>query len=287
MTLLEPSDLTLDPSIGQQHSSLRPTSAQYSIPRGPRLPESCAETPGPTTYDVCSAVRSAAPVIGKAPLDSYLKPYPYPDVQDDEDVGIPDSSKLRYPASARAVFGTEQRDAELTNANLLRVSPEAGLGQQSPGFVYTPSDRKTRPRSAPSYTMRARGHRSSQPQEKPGSTPEKYQPQPSMGAQIQSKRRTARASSFGRASRFAESKPVGGELTAECKSVGSAFGGDNVGKHRRPTSATFGEAKRDDNARMRPCHDSAGYPGACRAPPRMPHPPVAPRKELIRYGSRY
>eukprot|EP00747_Dinoflagellata_sp_TGD_P200443 gnl/TRDRNA2_/TRDRNA2_73853_c0_seq1.p1 gnl/TRDRNA2_/TRDRNA2_73853_c0~~gnl/TRDRNA2_/TRDRNA2_73853_c0_seq1.p1 ORF type:complete len:312 (+),score=21.89 gnl/TRDRNA2_/TRDRNA2_73853_c0_seq1:85-1020(+) len=280
-------------SIGLQKNSLRPSSARYSIPRAPRKYLDEPEvSPGPI-YD-CRTVKEEgrSTVIGTGPQITYLKPYPYQDMTDSPDAKIPDNAELRFRAAPRATFGYEERAGKVLRGDLARVSPEHSLGVESPGFVYNPDDRKVRPRSAPSYTMRGRGGPEAGNSRGGGASsrtatpskvaPNSYRHEAALGKQIDSRRKTARSSSFSRAERFPAPKQSTGDLTAECVSVDSSFGRQRVAGRNSAPSAAFGYATRAGEARRPPVCIAADRPASARmGPPRMPHPPLSSRQEQI------
>jgi hypothetical protein len=195
---------------------------------------------------------------------------------------VPDSGALKYNVPPRTVFGKGgTRDGKATDFDTLRASPQHGYGEESPGIAYYPDDKRTRPRSAPSYTIRSRRGSSCSANQ---STPTKVAPnsypgaaERSIGVQRNSKHRTARSSSFSRSERFPAPKQANGSLTEECKPIESSFGDQRVGKKSSGYNATFGNAARTTaQAGSRPT--SANL--------KIPHPPLlATRQELIRFGS--
>merc|ERR1740133_825678 len=73
----------------------------------------------------------------------------------DEYTTIPDSARLRFCNPPRTPFGNASRMGKVMDTEYMKSCPEAGYGESSPGFVYTPDDRKVRPGSAPSYSIRS------------------------------------------------------------------------------------------------------------------------------------
>lgn len=289
-----------EPSLGQQRSSMRPSSARYSFGRGaPRGDNSvCRESPGPAVYSTAQAqaIAAAAPAafFGTAPQIQSYRPYPYPNIDDCSPVKV----DCVLPSSKRAVFGREERGAEVTDPDLVRRCPETKYGKDGPGFVYNPDYRSTcsgssrsgrpRPLSAPSYSMRGRAASSQQERAQPSAAPNSYESEAALGVQRDSRRKTGRASSFGRAERFAPPREAEGQLTAECLSSRSSLGGYQVGRYRerRPPSATFGSSTREASSKSSLCRGAGDQPPAARlGPPRLPHPTVAAHKELLRYSS--
>jgi len=198
------------------------------------------------------------------------------------------------------------RSSALRNASemvadlIARVSPDAHYGKDGPGHVYNPDDRLARPRSAPAYSMGSSRRNTPVGQDSRCRTPwrscgavsstrsappqEFYRHEVALGCQRDSRRKTARASSFSRSARFAGPKEVTGQLTEECKRIESCFDRRaRVGRNRRSTSATFGTATREGHARAAMCRAS-GDRQSCSARPRMPHPTVPSRQVLLRYG---
>eukprot|EP00931_Biecheleriopsis_adriatica_P051185 TRINITY_DN29665_c0_g1_i1.p1 TRINITY_DN29665_c0_g1~~TRINITY_DN29665_c0_g1_i1.p1 ORF type:complete len:305 (+),score=45.14 TRINITY_DN29665_c0_g1_i1:94-1008(+) len=286
-----------EPSIGHQVNSLRPSSARYSFSREGR-PSSARrhqqDVPGPGAYNVVdyeSALSSASAFVGTSVARSSTYAPPASD-QGVESQGDPylepwDGYDSKYPTPPCAVFGTEPRNADVSDLELLRECPEMRYGRLGPGHVYDPDDRKARPKSAgPCYSVpRARSASKASLSAAPSVAPNSYQrhDQETMGGvQRSSKRRTSRASSFGRASRFPAPKPAEGSVSAECSNVMAAFGSSEAGrKQRRPPAATFGCAPRDGGRAAGPAE---GRPPSARlGPPCMPHPSIAPRKEILKF----
>uniref|UniRef100_A0A7S4V6F9 Uncharacterized protein n=1 Tax=Alexandrium monilatum TaxID=311494 RepID=A0A7S4V6F9_9DINO len=272
-------------------SSLRPSSARYSFARSSRdaeLPVRSEETPGPATYDLSdypAALSQAAAFVGTAPRTTGVpRPCEQANVDSQDPMEpFPDSSDFRYRAPPSTVFGTEAKDAGVT-PDLVRVNPEWRYGQTGPGFIYTPNERKARPSSAPAYSIPRQASRSRVPSPSAAkvSPQSYYAEEPALGVQRDSRRRTRPASSFGRAGRFPATKKAEGQATAECKTVDSSFGGG--GSQRKTPCATFGSATRESSARARNCRVASDRgPGERMGPPRMPHPQVAPRKEILRF----
>mmetsp|Transcript_49377 Transcript_49377/g.92295 ORF Transcript_49377/g.92295 Transcript_49377/m.92295 type:complete len:289 (+) Transcript_49377:117-983(+) len=277
-------------SIGPQQNSLRPTSARFSFAREARAqPFSGApglDSPGPSVYYIPSCLSARSGVIGSA--EPSTKPYPY---NEDPEAAIPDSSEFRFNAPPRQPFGKEARDYEVFDYDYARAVPEHWHGRVSPGFVYSPDDRRARPSSAPSYSMRSRQSESVYSAASRRGTPVKvapgsYRSEGSMGTQHDSRRKTARSSSFSRAERFPAPKPREGTVTDECKPVESSFGSQlNSRRHSNPR-ATFGSSTRESSARVRMSRGVADRPPSGNmSRPRIPHPPVARRQELIKHGS--
>lgn len=285
-----------EPSIGPQKSSLRPSSARYSFASASRFGENGSpgqDSPGPGAYEPGSCL---TPRLGLAGTASYthLKQYQYQDLVDDPDAPIPDSSELRYSAPPRTIFGNAARDNEVSDMEYARAVPEHWHGKHGPGFIYTPDDRRARPSSAPSWTMRSRqseGGSSTTSRSRAGTpssvAPNSYRSEAAMGSQVNSRRRTSRSSSFSRSARFPAPKPRDGSLTDECKPVESAFGSQRNSRRKSGPVATFGSETRESSSRMRMSRGVADRPpSANMAKQRIPHPSVPRRQDLIRYGSR-
>lgn len=296
----------LDDAIGPQRNSLRPNSARMAFARSRRFEEerSSQETPGPGVYDYASALKGVSAVIGTAGSVMHARGRPAsgrrtPDQDQDEarveeaDAEIPDSGRYRFNAPPRATFGYEERGGKVMDSEYLRACPTHGYGENGPGFVYQPDDRRVRPRSAPSYTIPGRRDKGGMPQR--SSTPAKVAPnsypgakEDAIGVQRTSKRRTASASSFGRADRFPAPKPASGGLSDECMAVRSDFGDPRTGKRASGSHACFGSATREGTARAGVSRGAGDRPISAKlGKQNLPHPPVAPRQELIRYGDNW
>eukprot|EP00928_Gymnodinium_smaydae_P038155 TRINITY_DN26366_c0_g1_i1.p1 TRINITY_DN26366_c0_g1~~TRINITY_DN26366_c0_g1_i1.p1 ORF type:complete len:353 (+),score=50.48 TRINITY_DN26366_c0_g1_i1:60-1061(+) len=308
---------------GDQRSSERPTSARYSFPRQARglREDSVSDAPGPAYYEYRDGFHSVSAIIGTARKESFVKECPYTENTIDQDEAenpqvILAVNDLRFPSARGAVFGTEERFSEgptVFGADLIRASPDANYGKESPGLLYDPDYRRVRPSSAPAYsigsarrdtsaTVMAHGGRHAASEL--GAGPSRcstarsasssrcgYRSTASesmcrghevaFGRQRDSRRRTSRASSFSRASRFPAPKEACGELTFECKRTVDPC-------KRRAASATFGRATREGCARARVCAAPGDnqFGGRCGQPPRLPHPTVPPRSEVLRYAGR-
>jgi hypothetical protein len=293
------SRLPLDSAIGTQRNSLRPTSGRFSFSSRPRFPDESKsrDTPGPGDYDKPSvfrgpsavrdhALHSVSAVIGRA--GAAMDSRPSADEQDGRreqpEASVPDSARLRFNAPPRATFGKEERMGKVMDFEYIRACPDHGYGADSPGPIYSPHERPARPRSAPGYTIRARKEPVAQgDSQKRSSTPTKVAPnsypgarEGAIGVQLSSRRRTASASSFGRADRFPAPKPAGGTLTEECANVRSVFGEKRSGR----CNVGFGSARREGTAHANGSREADHN----LARPPLPHPPLAPRQELLRYG---
>jgi hypothetical protein len=171
----------------------------------------------------------------------------------------------------------------------MRSCPQHRYGEISPGLIYQPDDRRARPRSAPSYSMRSRQADAGCQRTPAKVAPNSYEGarEASIGVQRDSRRRTARASSFSRSDRFPASKLAEGNLAEECKTVPSVFGKPRLGgKGNSGYNATFGTASRYC-ATNRVARGEDELTNGRSNRPRMPHPPVAPHPEIIRYGSHF
>lgn len=292
------SHINLDDAIGLQRNSLRPTSSRYSFPKSARLAEekSCQDTPGPGIYNYPSALSSVSVVMGTArSRRSESTPYRDQDQECGDDLEtIPDSSRYRFGAPPRPTFGCSERGGKVMDTEFIRAcgADHEGYGANGPGFIYSPDDKYTRPRSAPAYTLRGR---QADKAPKRCSTPTKVAPnsypgarQDAIGVQHSSRRRTARASSFGRAERFPAPKPAAGDVSEDCMGVRSSFGSRCAGSRRTCSHGTFGRATREGTARAtatRSDGDKAIHANLSRQ--RLPHPPLAPRQEILRYGDNH
>lgn len=281
---------------GPDLSSLRPSSAKYSFARGNQRDRGdrdragaakVQDTPGPASYNVReSGLSKAAISIGNAPQIVANHEYQYNNdyALEECNARVPDSNNFRYKSAACPIFGTEERCGEAKNAELIRDCPQSRFGQAGPGFMYTPDDRKVRPQSAPSYSMRQpRRSQSKIPSTDSGAkvSPQSYNSEGAIGVQKDSRRKSRPSSSFGRASRFPMSKEAGGQQTAENKKSDAA----DVGlRHKRAPAATFGSASREGSRPRMVRGPQDQHPTTNMAPPRMPHPTVAPQAERIRYA---
>jgi len=287
--------MLLDEAIGPQSSSLRPSSAKYSFPRSARLSEAeekCRlDLPGPGEYDYSTGLTSGVSAImgtaRSAPAHTSRR-HNESDYKEnfDPEASVPDASKFKFHAPPRPTFGNASaRERRVMDCELLRACPDHGYGDHSPGLIYTPDHDRVRPRSAPHYSMRKRptagGHQRQTTPAKVGPSSYPGAKDDAIGVQRDSRRRTASASSFGRASRFAVPKPAAGCVSEECKSVRSDFGDRRTGARGSGRQATFGKASRDGTSRA---VRGERQVGAGLSRPKLPHPPVAPRQELLRYG---
>jgi len=288
--------IRLDGAIGAQRNSLRPTSARFSFSSRPRFPEerSSQDTPGPGDYQYPSVFRGPSPamdpsfhgvsaVIGTAG-SSVNSRHEEQDTVHEPEVAVPDSARLKFNAPPRATFGKEERMGKAMDFESLRACPDHGYGSNSPGLIYSPHERPARPRSAPGYTIR--GRKAQGATQKRSSTPTKVAPnsypgarEDAIGVQRTSRRRTASASSFGRADRFPAPKPASGTCTEECMNVRSAFGDQRSGQRASGVHVGFGSARREGTA-----HAAANREAQAGDKLNLPHPPLAPRQEILRYG---
>jgi len=288
----EPDFMLGEESLGPQRSSMRPSSARYSFGRGGRSGNSSVrgETPGPAAYRVAEAAASGVPTafFGTGVQNEVAKPYQYPDVVEGEV-----TTDFVQPAAPCAVFGTEERGTHVVDPELVRNCPECRLGQAGPGFVYTPNDRSAsrgrRPQSAPSYTIPKRGtalHQKEQQARSPAEVgPNSYRSEGAIGVQRDSRRKTCRSSSFSRSDRFPQPREAQGNASAECAPRPSSLGSSEAGKHkqRRAPSAGFGTSTRECASRARLCRGAADRPPSARlGRPNLPHPRLAPQREVIR-----
>lgn len=291
-------------ALGPQINSLRPSSARYSFARARHRAgwhSTQENTPGPGAYDVkdpnaaISASRFCGVSSGRPESARSGRP-------DSARSGRPDSARrmqeapreeipqeFTYPLEAWEcttaatprkfmVFGTESRDAQVFDMDLLKECAHTRYGLIGPGLVYNPDDRKVRPCSARHSFPRGRN---SQVQSVgsgfEGVAPSSYQHDKDSIAtkQASSKRRTAQAFSFGRASRFPATKRAEG--------AGSSLGSCEAGlKQRRAPTATFGYAPRDEGPRLR-SSDTERPASARLGRLRVPHPELATRQEMLKF----
>lgn len=286
-------------ALGHQRSSLRPTSASYSIGRSLRgCHAEKQEVPGPASYSkaphLCVGVPAA--IFGDAPKDGGIaKPSLYPDVHD---LSVIDVASV-LPTSVRPVIGREERGGRIINADLLRICPEARYGHDGPGPKYRPcyrsvscgansiTGRRQRPSSAP--TIPRCGRITPKQDEHPDVGPSSYKSEESgFGQQLDSRRPTSRSSCFSRADRFLPQRKDQGKLAAECALAAPTVGSHEVGRNgmRRAPSATFGSSTRESSTRARLCAAAGDRPrsAAFSHPLRLPHPTVASHRELVRWG---
>jgi len=290
---------TGDESLGPQVSSLRPSSARYSFARARNRAawrSSQENTPGPGTYDINNytaaqscASKVCAATIGRPDSAKSARRMEAPKEENYHQEG------LTYPTEAwecttaatprkYMVFGTESRDAQVFDMDLLKECAHTRYGIVGPGLVYNPDDRRVRPSSARHSFPRSRNSQV-QSLSRDGVAPCAYQhDQDSIATkQANSKRRTAQAFSFGRASRFPATKRAEGARTAECVNGSSNFGCCEAGlKQRRAPTATFGYASREEGPRLRP-HDAERPASARLGRLRVPHPELAPRQEILKF----
>mmetsp|Transcript_58063 Transcript_58063/g.138149 ORF Transcript_58063/g.138149 Transcript_58063/m.138149 type:complete len:302 (+) Transcript_58063:111-1016(+) len=278
-----------DAAFGSQRSSLRASSARYSFPRSSRSCEDAGAGPGPALYDVGSAadkhIPSATFGLAARDLDGV-------EAHQNDFVGQEPSQEYqfdsRYLRSARAVFDKAPRDAMAADLEYLRASPDHAYLREGPGFIYNPDGTKASGRRTPGYTMpRASSRRSSSVSSTPaGVAPGVYgTAEQAFGPQCNSRRSSARASSFGRAARFAGPKQASGGVNEESRTpLRSSFAPPSrVSKHKKAPSASFGTASRGLGS-------AAGFPdkssvAAKLGPAKMPHPVLPTRHEALRYDS--
>lgn len=299
-------------ALGPQINSLRPSSARYSFARARHRAgwhSTQENTPGPGAYDVkdpnaaISASRFCGVSSGRPESARSGRPDSARSGRPDSARRMPEapreeiSQEFTYPLEAWEcttaatprkfmVFGTESRDAQVFDMDLLKECAHTRYGLIGPGLVYNPDDRKVRPCSARHSFPRGRN---SQVQSVgsgfEGVAPSSYQHDKDSIAtkQASSKRRTAQAFSFGRASRFPATKRAEGARTAECVSGGSSLGSCEAGlKQRRAPTATFGYAPRDEGPRLR-SSDTERPASARLGRLRVPHPELATRQEMLKF----
>eukprot|EP00929_Paragymnodinium_shiwhaense_P010766 TRINITY_DN115724_c0_g1_i1.p1 TRINITY_DN115724_c0_g1~~TRINITY_DN115724_c0_g1_i1.p1 ORF type:complete len:341 (-),score=42.92 TRINITY_DN115724_c0_g1_i1:87-1109(-) len=330
-------ELSRDAIGGQQLSSLRPSSARYSFAREARhtVDVGDPDSPGPGLYVYADALKeaSAATICGLQKRDNFVRPYQYPEIQENLDEPVPDSARLRFRAPAGTIFGTEARfTADGTPAycdpSLVKNCPGSRLGREGPGPAYHPDHWKARPSSAPTYSMgRARHSRTPQQHgigDRIGSSRENSvlgsargvagggQPVQPMSArsarssschsertleadrrstigrpQVESRRRTGRASSFGTSCRFGPVKQATNSSSDDQYVADSSFGAHaraasrSNSRRRVGSAATFGRGTRDVRSRLT---DTPPPADQVMRPPRLPHPVIPPQKEILRYN---
>jgi len=287
--------IRLDNAIGTQRNSMRPTSARFSFSSCSRFPDDkqSRDAPGPGDYDCPSVFRGTtagmdqsiysgrSAVIGsaRAAVDSRHEEQ---DRGFEAEASIPDSARLKFNAPPRATFGKEERMGKVMDTEYIRACPDVGYGSNSPGLIYSPHERPARPRSAQGFTMRGRKDQGATP--KRSSTPTKVAPnsypgarEEAIGTQRSSRRRTASCSSFGRAERFPAPKAASGTVTDECINPRSDFGDQRSGRRGAGVHTSFGSARREGTT-----HAGANREAVDRL--NLPHPPLAPQKEILRFG---
>lgn len=296
-------NLEIPPGIGEQPSSMRPSSARYSFgtsTRADRTRVAIPHTRGNAKKDDVDRIGRTSPgaiydipeMLGRAPTNVFgTQPrettarYQYPDSSTDLSYGVVDSQKVKFRSARRAVMGTEPRD-EIRNAEILARDPDAGKLKESPGAIYEPDDTKARPNSAPLWTMRPKtpineGRTATGTRVGPNS----YRTQEAIGPQVSSKKKTARSSSFGRASRFPTTKKQTGG--ADDGDAISSMGRQVNGRYKSHPSCSFGSSTREHTARtafLQVAKDMG--PRGKMAPPRVEHPNIAPQREFIDFGSK-
>jgi len=219
------------------------------------------------------------------------------------------------------VFGTEARfspDGALGYCDpaVLKSNPNAQLGRDGPGPAYNPDYRRSRPSSAPSYswaraqTPRSGGvtsssgsrecsvagagsglHSESRPMSarsaRSSSCHSDYEAggRSSIGrAQVDSRRRTGRSASFGTSPRFPEARQASNTSSEQQYIAESAFGtrSRSSSRARKTEPPTFARATREAAGRQ---VVMKGTDGVASKPPRMPHPVLPPRQEILRFSS--
>lgn len=293
----------LDGAMGAQRNSMRPTSARFSFSSRPRFPDdkqSC-DMPGPGDYDRPSVFRGPtanidqsvysgrSAVIGTAgaAVDSRREER---DKGFEREASVPDSARLKFNAPPRATFGKEERMGKVMDTEYIRACPDVAYGSNSPGLIYSPHERPARPRSA-GFTMRGRKDQGTVP--KRSSTPTKVAPnsypgarEDAFGVQQSSRRRTASCSSFGRAERFPAPKQASGTVTDDCINPRSDFGDQYSGRRGAGVHAHFGSARREGTTHAG-ANREARPPLATVDRLNLPHPPLAPQKEILRFGDNF
>lgn len=292
--------LEIPPGIGEQVSSMRPSSARYSFGTSTRqnrmnlaMPEFKysdvdrlgRETPG-AVYDLPAAVGTApTTVFGTGPrvADHSTR---YPDSSVDLAFATVDSQKVKYPTARNFLFGTEARD-EIKNAEILKRHPQAGMLKESPGCIYDPDDTRARPMSAPLWTMRPKTPiQASRPQTSERVGPNSYRAQEAIGTQPLSTKKTGRASSFSRAARFPTSRRDGDGDGGGEGPPPSSMGRQVDGRFKSQPCCGFGSGTRDKRSRTAYLQVQKDMgPRGNMAPPHLEHPRVARQQEIIRYGS--
>lgn len=281
-----------DQSIGQQVNSLRPSSARYSFARARNRSLWAQEnTPGPGAYDLkdyAAALTCASKSMGSRPQSAKTPRRTPRDERDEyrqEGLSYPTEAwECTTAATPRKymVFGTESREAQVFDMDLMKECAHVRYGHAGPGLIYDPDDRRVRPSSAQHTFPRSNKSFSEAHSVTDRVAPSTYQrDQDSIATkQANSKRRTSQAFSFSRASRFPASKRAEGVRTAE-RHYSAGFGSCDAGQRRAPT-ATFGYAPRDAGPRFR--QSDAERPASARLGRiRVPHPELPPRQEILKF----
>lgn len=102
-----------------------------------------------------------------------------------------------------------------------------------------------------------------------------------MGIQVNSRKRSGSVSSFGRAERFPAPKPAAGTVSEECMEVRSAFGDQRSGRRGDGVHVGFGKSRREGPAHTGTSREGGGKPNGGL---NLPHPKIATRQELLRFG---
>mmetsp|Transcript_11857 Transcript_11857/g.28353 ORF Transcript_11857/g.28353 Transcript_11857/m.28353 type:complete len:341 (-) Transcript_11857:50-1072(-) len=294
--------LGAEQSLGPQVNSLRPSSARYSFGRASKPKEAVKieVTPGPGAYrvDYAGALSLQGASMGtgaaRATCSSTRRSQSKKENKDkNEGLYLNATEAWACTAAAgpspRIGFGTEPRSGQVYDTELLRACPESRYGN-GPGLVYDPDYRKVRPSSAGRAFPRAKsGGMSSIGGTSENVSPSTYQHQDqesfSGGIQVESRRRRGPAFSFGRASRFGTPQAAAGNRTAECTNAKSGVGRSEAGyRARRPPSATFGSATRDVVDKMT-LETRVERPLSARLPPKLPHPVLDPRQEILKFDA--
>mmetsp|Transcript_1368 Transcript_1368/g.2925 ORF Transcript_1368/g.2925 Transcript_1368/m.2925 type:complete len:320 (-) Transcript_1368:146-1105(-) len=284
-----------EPAIGPQVNSLRPSSARYSFARDKKKDAWSGEgTPGPGYYSmdyanalVCASAASMGTAAARSHCSETRRSLKKEKSDPNTHLHVMEAWVTSTAAgpSPRIGFGTETREAQVSDLELLRACPESRYGS-GPGLVYNPDYRRVRPESAGrSFARDKSGGLASSVGGTSGQVaPSSYQhhDQESIsGKQLDSRKRTGPAFSFGRASRFMAPRRAMGGRAEECASARSSLGRSETGRRqRRPPSATFGCADRDA---ARKVVVAAERPLSARLPPRLPHPVLVPRQEMMKF----
>jgi len=293
--------IRLDGAIGAQRNSMRPTSARFSFSSRPRFPEDkqSRDMPGPADYDCPSVFRvptgrpedqsiysGRSAVIGTAGAAVDSRHEERDRGFETEEASVLDSARLKFNAPPRATFGKEERMGKVMDTEYIRACPDVSYGSNSPGLIYSPHERPARPRSA-GFTMRGRKDQGATP--KRSSTPTKVAPnsypgarEDAFGVQHTSRRRTSSCSSFGRAERFPATKQASGTGTDDCSNPRSDFGDQRSGRRGAGVHTHFGSARRSYSSGEGTTHAGANREAVDRL--NLPHPPLAPQKEILRFG---
>ncbi|CAK9048407.1 ABC transporter G family member 15 [Durusdinium trenchii] len=140
-----------DQSIGQQVNSLRPSSARYSFARARNRSLWAQEnTPGPGAYDLkdyAAALTCASKSMGSRPQSAKTPRRTPRDERDEyrqEGLSYPTEAwECTTAATPRKymVFGTESREAQVFDMDLMKECAHVRYGHAGPGLIYDPDDR--------------------------------------------------------------------------------------------------------------------------------------------------